>query len=132
MVRSLFLAQAVVNVLFAIPLIFTTGTMLSMYGLSTDRVGTYLAQFLGAVFVILAWNSWFARNWPDDEPRRMLIRGAFLGTLVGFAVSVTFQLSSAANAATWVFVVLTAIFTLGWGYEVYASMRRPMTRQLPA
>ena len=48
--------------------------MLSLYGLSTDRVGTYLAQFLGAVFIILARNSWFARSWPDDEPRRILIR----------------------------------------------------------
>ena len=105
--------------------------MLSLYGLSTDRVGTYLAQFLGAVFIILAWNSWFARSWPDDEPRRILIRGAFLGTLVGFAASLNFQLGPASNASTWVFVALTAIFVVGWGYFSYATMRRPATRQQP-
>jgi len=128
----LFLAQAIVNVLFAIPLIFTTGTMLSLYGLSTDRVGTYLAQFLGAVFIILAWNGWFARNWPDEEPRRILVRGAFVGTLVGFAVTLNFQLGPAATTLTWVFVALTAIFTVGWGYYAIETMRRPVPRQLTA
>jgi len=60
--------------------------------------------------LILAWNSWFARDWPDEEPRRILILGAFPGTLVGFAASLNFQLGSAS----------------------YETMRRPATRQLTA
>jgi hypothetical protein len=129
--RTLFVLQAIVNVLFAIPLIFATSTLLSMYGISTDRTGTYIAQFLGGVFLILAWNSWFARDWPDNEVRRMLIRGAFIGTAVAFVASVMFQLSSASTTSTWLFVILTGIFTVGWGYYSYASMQ-PVTRQQTA
>lgn len=131
MVRTLFVLQSIVNVLFAIPLIFATSTLLSLYGISTDRTGTYIAQFLGGVFLILAWNGWFAKDWPDNEPRRVLIRGAFIGTLVGFVASISFQLSSSSTTSTWLFVVLTAIFTAGWGYYSYESMRT-VTRQQTA
>jgi hypothetical protein len=86
---------------------------------------------LGGVFLILAWNSWFARDWPDNEARRMLIRGAFIGTAVAFVASVMFQLSSASSTSTWLFVILTGIFTVGWGYYSYASMQ-PVTRQQTA
>lgn len=131
MLKSLFLLQALVDVLFGIPLIFATATILSLYGLSTDPTGTYIAQFLGATFIALAWLSWFARNWPDEEPRRVVVRGGFIASAIGFVVSLIFQLGPASNASTWVFVALTAIFVVGWGFYSFAAMRS-MTRQLPA
>lgn len=131
MLKSLFLFQALVDVAFGIPLVFATGTVLTLYGLSTDRTGTYLGQFLGATFIILAWLSWFARDWPDEEPRRALVRGGFIGSLTGLGASLAFQMSPSGNASTWLFVVLTAIFVVGWGYYSYATMR-PMTRHQPA
>jgi len=131
MLRSLFVFQALVDVLFGIPLVFATGTILSLYGMSTDRTGTFLAQWLGATFIVLAWISWFARNWMDNEPRRVLIRGGFVASLIGFVVSLLFQLGPGGNTTTWVFVALPAIFVVGWGYYSYATMRQ-MTRQLPA
>ena len=131
MLKSLFLFQALVDIAFAIPLIFATTTVLALYGLSTDRTGTFIAQFLGATFVILAWNSWYARNWPDDENRRMLIRGAFIGSVAGFAAAINFQLGPGSTTASWLFVVLTGIFVVGWGYFAYATMQ-PMTRHQTA
>jgi hypothetical protein len=130
-IRTLFVLQAIVDLAFGIPLIVATSTILSLYGLSTDRTGTYAAQFLGATFIALAWLSWTARNWADEEPRRTLVRAAFLASAIGLVVSIAFQMSSAANTSTWVFVVLTAIFTAGWGFYSYESMRS-VTRQQPA
>ena len=131
MLKNLFMLQALVDVLFGIPLIVATSTILSLYGLSTDRTGTYLGQFLGGTFVALAWISWYARNWPDEAARRVLIRAGFIASAIGLVVSVIFQLGTGSNTSTWVFVVLTAIFTAGWGYYSYATMR-PMTMQQPA
>jgi len=131
MVKSLFLFQALVDVAFGIPLIFATSTVLSLYGLSTDRTGTYLGQFLGATFIILAWIAWFARDWPDEEPRRVLIRGGFIGSVIGSAASLNFQLGPTSTTSSWLFVVLTAIFVVGWGYFSFATMRS-MTRRQPA
>ncbi len=131
MLKYLFVLQALVDVLFGIPLIFATATMLSLYGLTTDRTGTYIAQFLGGTFMALAWISWYARTWPDDEPRRVLIRASFIASAIGLVVSLIFQLGPGSNASTWVFVVLTAIFAAGWGYYSYETMRS-VTRPQPA
>jgi len=131
MIRWLFMFQALVDILFGIPLVVATGTVLSLYGLSTDRTGTYVGQFLGATFIILAWLAWFARDWPDEEPRRVVVRGGFIGSVIGFAASLNFQLGPGSTTSTWLFVVLTAIFVVGWGYFSYATMQ-PMTRKQPA
>ncbi|HMC71234.1 MAG TPA: hypothetical protein VKJ07_18910 [Mycobacteriales bacterium] len=131
MLKSLFVFQAVVDFLFGIPLIVAPSTVLSLYGLSTDGTGLFVAQWLGAVFTILAWISWYARNWADSEPRRVVIRAAFSGAVIGLLASLNFQLGPAANTTTWVFVVLPAIFVVGWGYFSYATMR-PMTKPQPA
>jgi hypothetical protein len=131
MLKSLFLFQALVDVAFGIPLIVATGAVLSLYGLSTDRTGTYVAQFLGATFIILAWIAWYARNWPDEEPRRVIVRGGFIGSVIAFAASLNFQLGPGSTTSSWLFVVLTAIFVVGWGYYSYATMR-PAMRQRTA
>ena len=131
MIKNLFMLQALVDVLFGIPLIFATASLLSLYGLSTDRTGTYVGQFLGGTFIGLAWLSWFARTWPEGEPRQVLIRASFIASGLGLVISLIFQLGPGSTASTWVFVVLTAIFTVGWGYFSYATMR-PMARRQPA
>jgi len=131
MIKNLFMLQALVDALFGIPLVLATSTILSLYGLSTDRTGTYLGQFLGGTFIALAWISWSARGWPDDAARRVLIRAGFIASAIGLVISVIFQLGPGSNASTWVFVVLTAIFAAGWGYYSYATMR-PMMGQQPA
>ena len=129
MIKNLFMLQALVDVLFGIPLVLATSTILSLYGLSTDRTGTFLGQFLGGTFVALAWISWSARAWPDDAARRVLIRASFIASAIGLVLSVIFQLGPGSNASTWVFVVLTAIFAAGWGYYSYATMRPMMGQQ---
>jgi hypothetical protein len=131
MVKYLFMLQALVDVLFGVPLVFATAAILSLYGLSTDRTGVFVSQWLGAAFIALAWIAWYARNWADGEPRRVLIRAGFVSSVIGLVVSLIFQLGPGANATTWAFVVLPAIFVVGWGYSAYATMR-PMTRQQPA
>jgi hypothetical protein len=131
MVKYLFMFQALADVLFGLPLVFATGAILSLYGLSTDRTGVFVAQWLGAAFIGLAWIGWYARNWADGEPRRVLIRAGFVSSVIGLVISLIFQLGPGSNTSTWVFVVLPAIFVVGWGYFSYATMR-PITRQQPA
>ena len=77
MIKRLFIAQAIVDVLFGVPLIFFSPVLLSIYGLSTDRVGTYLGEFLGVAFLALAWISWSARDLTDGEPRRLSFAPVF-------------------------------------------------------
>jgi len=70
LLRNLFVLQALVDVLFGIPLIFATGAILSLYGLSTDRAGVFVSQWLGATFLVLAWISWY--DMTDEEYKAAL------------------------------------------------------------
>jgi hypothetical protein len=123
MLKWLFTLQALVDVLYGLPLIVASKTLLSIFGMSTDATGTYLAQFLGGVFLALGWISWTARDLADGEPRRAIVRASLVGSGVGFIVTLLFQLGGTPNPVGWLNVVLTALFTIGWAYFSYASMQ---------
>ncbi|HEV8536298.1 MAG TPA: hypothetical protein VGR87_11370 [Candidatus Limnocylindria bacterium] len=131
MLKRLFVFQALVDVLYGIPLILATGTLLSIYGLSTDGTGTYIAQFLGGAFLALAWISWSARDLPDGDIQRAIVRASLVGAAVGFVASLVFLLGPNATTMVWLNIALTGILVAGWGYLSYATMR-PMTRPQPA
>src|SRR2546430_12421690 len=122
MLRNLFVLQALVDVLFGIPLIFATGTILSLYGLSTDRTGVFVSQWLGAAFVALAWISWYARNWPEGEPRRVLVRGGFLPSGDGPFGSLLFPPRSRADAPNLGVLGVARAFLRRWGFLFVTAM----------
>jgi len=129
MIKRLFIAQAIVDVLFGVPLIFFSPVLLSIYGLSTDRVGTYLGEFLGVAFLALAWISWSARDLPDSEPRRFIVRAGLLAGVIGTLVNVNFELQPDATPLGWINVAITLVLAIGWGYAAYQSMEGVAARQ---
>ena len=129
MIKRLFIAQAIVDVLFGVPLIFFSPVLLSIYGLSTDRVGTYLGEFLGVAFLALAWISWSARDLADGEPRRFIVRAGLLAGVIGTLVNVNFELQPDATPLGWINVAITLVLAIGWGYAAYQSMEAVAARQ---
>jgi len=128
MLRLVFILEAAVDALFGIPLIVATGVLLSIYGMSTDASGTFLGQFLGAVFIGFGLLNWYARNWADSDAQRIVIRVNFVTTALGFLVALNFQLQPGAGVRSWAFVALTAAFGLAWGYFVAGTLRGGMPR----
>jgi len=125
MLRLVFILEAAVNAIFGVSLILATGLLLSIYGMSTDSAGTFLGQFLGALFVGFALITWFAKDWPDTDARRLVIRVTFITSALGFLISLNYQLQPGSGVLSWAFVVLTALFGLAWGYFAAATLREP-------
>ena len=125
MLKAVFTLEALVDFAFGIALIVAQAALLSIYGMATDRDGTFLGQFLGATFIGIGLISWFARNWPDSENRRLVIRVFFVTTALGFLVSLNYQLQPGAPLLSVAFVVLTLLFGLAWGYFSVATFREP-------
>ncbi len=122
MLKNLFVFNAAINTVYGVALVLATPALLSLYGLSTDRTGTYLGGFLGATFVGLAWINWSARDWPDGEPRRALVRADFIGPAIGFFVAIWFQLQPGATPQGWVNVALTLFFAVAFGYQAMQAV----------
>lgn len=129
MLRWLFTAQALVDILYGIPLILASGALLSVFGMSTDKTGTYLAQFMGGVFLALGWISWTARDLQDGDARRAIVRASLIASGIGFVTTLLFQLSENPSALAWANVALTGVFTAGWAYLSYESMQTTTRRQ---
>jgi len=124
--RLLFILEAAVDAIFGLSLMLATGFLLSIYGMSTDSVGTFLGRFLGALFIGFALITWFARDWPDSDARRIVIRATFVTTAFGFLIALNYQLQPGSGVLSWAFVALTAVFGAAWGYFTVASLRQPL------
>ena len=123
MLKVVFTLEALADFVFGIALLVAQAALLSIYGMATDRDGTFLGQFLGGTFIGIGLISWFARNWLDTEPRRLVIRVFFITTAIGFLVSLNYQLQPGAPLLSLVFVVLTLVFGLAWGYFAAGTFR---------
>lgn len=123
MLKTVFTLEALADFAFGIPLVVAQGALLSIYGMATDRDGMFLGQFLGGTFIGIGLISWFARSWPDAEPRRLVIRVFFITTAIGFFVSLNYQLQPGAPLLGLAFVVLTLVFGLAWGYFAVGTFR---------
>jgi len=124
MLRLVFILESVVDAIFGVGLILASGPLLSIFGVSTDGGGTFLAQFLGATLVGFGVLSWSARDWSDTAERRLAIWVFFLTTALGFAVTLRFQLQPGTDARSWAFVVLTALIGSAWAYFAVGTRRR--------
>ena len=123
MLRVLFGLEAVADFLFGIPLILATANLLSLYAMSTDRVGSFYAQFLGATFVGFGLLNWVAQTWTDSRPRQLLIRVDFVTTAIGFVIALTYQLQPGTPIQSWAIVGLTSLFGIGWAYFALGTLR---------
>jgi len=125
MLKTLFTLEALADLAFGVAFLVAPAAILSIYGMSTDRDGIFLGQFLGGTFVGFGLICWSARSWADTEVRRLLIRVLFVTTALGFVVSLAYVLQPGAPAASLAFLVLTLLFGLGWGYLSYQTVRSP-------
>jgi len=123
--KALFTLEALADVGFGIALLLAPTALLSIYGMSTDRDGIFLGQFLGGTFVGFALICWSARSWADTEVRRLLIRVLFVTTTLGFIVSLAYELQPGVPIGSLAFVALTLLFGLGWAYFTYQTRRLP-------
>ena len=121
MLGWLFVAEALVDLAFGIALIAAPAALLSIYGITTDQAGEFLGRFLGGTLVGFGLLSWQARGWADTDERRLLIRVLFVTTVLGLLAAAIYQVQPGVPIGAAVFVVLTLLFALAWGYFAWKT-----------
>lgn len=121
MLKALFVLEAAANLGYGAGLLVASGPLLSLYGMETDRAGTYLAQFLGGALVGFGMLTWLVRDLADTVARRAIIASLFAASTLGFIVTLLNQLAGGANPFGWSLVALTLFFSLAWGYFTAAA-----------
>jgi hypothetical protein len=108
---------AVVAFLFGLAFLLMPVQTMTMYGVTLDVTGQYIARYLGSAFLGIGVITWFARNSePKVEALKAIIMGGFVLCLTGFVASVFDALYGVGNSLVWSTVIIYFLLAVGFGY----------------
>jgi FtsH-binding integral membrane protein len=107
--------KAVISLAFGIAFALIPVVAMSLYGVTLDRGGTLMAQFLGACLIGIGLICWLDRN-ADPQALQGITLALCISDTVGFIAALLGQLSGLTNALGWVNVVIWLLLALGLGY----------------
>ena len=105
-----------VSLFIAVTFIFTPGSILSLYGIKGDTPFYVISRYFGATHIAFATLLWLALRTNDTRFLRIIVVSFFAGDLVGTLVLFFAQLRGAMNTMGWIFVFLSLLFAVGYGY----------------
>jgi hypothetical protein len=113
---TLFSINSIVAVLFGLGFVLIPATVVSWYGVTLNDGGIFTGRLLGAAFLAFAILSWLVRNSAWSDELGAILLAFFIGDLIGFVISLVFQLQGLANALGWSSVAIYLLLSLGFGY----------------
>jgi hypothetical protein len=117
--RTVFIIDAIVSVLFGIPMLIAPRAMVGFSGLETDAVGLHFLRSYGAGLLSLGVMMWLARNSGPSSARTALLAGLVLWLIIDAVKEAWAALTGLVGASAWVTVVVLAILAVlnivvGW------------------
>jgi hypothetical protein len=108
--------SALVSLGYGLAALIAPAALTSLFRISLDRTGLFLAQFLGASYIGYALIGWFVRASADPLARRGLALGKADARAIGVGVSTTGMIDGVAGPVGWSMVPSTAVFAAAWAY----------------
>lgn len=107
--------HAVIALVFGLGFILIPALILSFYtSVELNEAGAFMARLFGSAILTYAAVLWFASDTPDSEAKRAIVKGFFYTMLIGFAVTLHFQLTGSINALGWTTVALYAFLAISY------------------
>lgn len=115
-IKSLFIANAVISLLFGVGFLFTPASLVALYGVKLSLGGLYIAQLFGATVIGFGILTWSARNVGASDALQSILLALYISSALGFSLSLMAQLSGVVNDLGWSTVVIYLLLTIGFGY----------------
>lgn len=120
--QSMFMAiAAILAFVIGLAFLLIPAQLLSLYGITLDPDGQWIARGLGSAFAGIAVTTWFARNVPQGTALRAIMLGDFVLTAVGLVAAVLYAIYGSANALIWPTAVVYLFLSVGFGYFRFAK-----------
>jgi len=113
--KTLLVIKALVSLVFGIPILIIPDRLLSLFGLSLNTDGMFMAREYGGALLGIAVLCWFARNSEGARALKAIILFGFLYDFVNLFVSLHANLSGLMNPLGWGIVAIYLFFTIGFG-----------------
>ena len=113
---TLLLINAIVASLFGLGFVLIPDMVLSLYGVTLSVNGIYISRLLGAAFLGFAVVSWLVKNSTGSAELRAILFALFISEILGFFISLFYQLQGVVNALGWTTVAIYLLLGVGFGY----------------
>jgi hypothetical protein len=113
--------KSVICWLFGLAFIIIPVQTLSIYGIQLNEGGVFMAQLLGAAFILLALWLGMARDTKEELSKRAVAVSVTVGDLLGFALIVYGQLTGVGNALGWINALIYLLLAIGFAYTLVAE-----------
>jgi hypothetical protein len=119
-VRTFLAVSAVIAALFGLGFILLPNGLASLYGVTLDPIGIYLAQLFGAALIGLAIINWSVR---DAREMDGVLLGNLVANTIGFLITLFGQVgrTGGINAFGWITVALYLFLAVGYGYYRFTA-----------
>ncbi len=112
--RTLFVVNAVIQLLFGAGFMFTPAVLLSLFGTQTDTTGITLAHVAGGVILSLSIISWLGKDLEGSAQDAIAWGGVFFAHLQAGIFTLLAILSGTFNALAWSAVLMDALFVIAF------------------
>ena len=116
---TLFIINTIVAILFGLGFVLLPATVLSWYGVTLNDAGLYIARLFGGSLLGFGIISWLVRDSAGSAATtqlRAILLAFFISDVLGFVLSLIYQLQGVANALGWSTVVISLLLGLAFGY----------------
>ena len=112
--RTLFIANAVIQFLFGTGFLFAPAVLLGLFGTQTDTTGITLAHVAGGVILSLAIISWLGKDAEGSALDAIAWGGVFFAHLQAGIFTLFAILNGTFNALAWSAVVMDVFFVVAF------------------
>jgi uncharacterized membrane protein YfcA len=122
--RTLFLFNTVVALLFALGFLILPGVLLYLFGFTNDPGTRLLGRFIGVELLVGGLITYFTRNSRDSKALDAITLANLVASLIGFLASLVGMFSGTMSVLGWLIVVTYLLLSLGFGYFQLVGPRR--------
>lgn len=120
--KTMFVITALLAFFVGLAYMVVPRLVLLLYGITpADEWGVLALQAYGSVVLFWGLVTWFARNTPDSEARRAIIRALFIGFIITIITPLMIIFSGVGNRVFWVVAFGHAVLAGAWGYIYFTN-----------
>jgi hypothetical protein len=116
--RNFATVASIIAFAFGLGFVLVAAPLVSLYSVTLNAGGVFVAQLFGAALIGFGVLNWFARTITDSKAVQMVVLANLVGEVLGFVIALLGQLSGVGgvNALGWSTVALYLLLALGWAY----------------
>ena len=114
--KTLMIIKAVICITFGCLLLLVPGFTYSLFGISLDNAGVFVAREYGAALIGALCLTWYARSAVESQARRAIILDLFIYDAIGVIITLIALFSGLFNLLGWALLVIYLFFAVGFGY----------------